>query len=34
VLEEIVPHERVVALGVVARQADILVHVECHHMLE
>ena len=34
VVEEIVPHKAVVALGVVYIEADILVHVECDHILE
>ena len=34
VAEEVVPHEGVVALGVIARQLAVLVHVERHHVLE
>ena len=32
--EEVVPHEAVVALGMVLRDADIFVHVEGDHILE
>ena len=34
VTEEVLPHEGVVALRMVARQAAVLVHVERHHVLE
>ena len=34
VVEEVVSHERVVALGMLLRQADILVHVESENVLE
>ena len=34
VVEEVVGHERVVALGVLLRQTDILVHVESENVLE
>ena len=32
--EEVVPHERMIALGVLLGQPYILVHVECNHILE
>ena len=32
--EEIVPHERVIAFGVLFRQAYVLIHVEGNHVLE
>ena len=32
--EEVVPHEGVIALGVFLGEVDILVHVECHNVLE
>ena len=34
VAEEVVPHKRIVAFGMLLRQAHILVHVEGHYMLE
>ena len=34
VAEEVLPHEAVVRLGMVARQANVLVHVERHDVLE
>lgn len=34
VFKEILPHECMVALRVVSRESDVLVHVECHHVLE
>ena len=34
VVEEVVPHEGMVALGVVHIEANVLVHVEGHHILE
>ena len=33
-LEQILPHERVVALGVLLWQLHVLVHVERHYVLE
>ena len=33
-LEEIVPHERVVALRVLLRKIYIFIHIECNNILE
>ena len=34
VAEEIIPHKAVIAFGMIFGEADIFVHIECHHIAE